>query len=230
MKLEVAKDAEAAARLAALFVAHCVRQAATVRGQAHVAFSGGTTPRRMLEHLAQQDDLPWESLHVFQVDERVAPDGDERRNLNLLRKSLVEDGFLRPAQLHAMPIGAGDAESAARQYQSTLESIAGSSVMLDLVQLGLGTDGHTASLFPGDPEVSIDDRDVTATGVHAGLQRLTLTLPAINRARTRLWLVTSADKAARLRELVAGKGETPASLVRRDESFVIADRLAATPQ
>jgi 6-phosphogluconolactonase len=228
MKLEVAKDAEAAARLAALFVAHCVRQAAVVRGQAHVAFSGGTTPRRMLEYLSKED-LPWESLHVFQVDERVAPDGDERRNLTLLRKYLVEDGFLRPAQLHAMPVGADDVESAARQYQSTLELIAGSSVMLDLVQLGLGADGHTASLYPGDPAVLTKDRDVAVAGVHDGLQRLTLTLPALNRARTRLWLVTSSDKSARLSELVAGKGDLPACLVRRDESFVIADRSAAGP-
>jgi 6-phosphogluconolactonase len=228
MKLEVAKDAEAAARLAALFVAHCVRQAAAVRGQSLVAFSGGTTPRRMLELLATQD-LPWETLHVFQVDERVVPRGDERRNLTLLQRTLVGDGFLRPDRLHAMPVEAGDAEAAAREYQQTLESIAGTPAALDLVQLGLGADGHTASLFPSDPTVSIEDRDVAAAGVHAGLPRLTLTLPAINRARTRLWLVTSVDKAPRLRELVAGEGESPACLVRRNESFVIADRAAAVP-
>lgn len=231
MKLEVAKDAEAAARLAAVFAAHCIRHAVAVRKQAHVAFSGGMTPRRMLEFLAKED-LPWEALHVFQVDERVVAHGDERRNLTLLQKALVEDGFLRPGQLHAMPVDAGDAgdaEAAAREYQKTLESIVGSPVALDLVQLGLGADGHTASLFPGDPTVSTRDRDVTAAGKHAGFQRITLTLPAINRARTRIWLVMSSDKAARLRELVAGEGDTPACLVRRDESFVIADRAAATP-
>jgi 6-phosphogluconolactonase len=228
MKLEVAKDAEAAARLAAIFAAHCIRQAVAVRKQAHIAFSGGTTPRRMLELLATED-LPWESLHVFQVDERVVPRGDERRNLNLMQETLVADGFLRPDHLHAMPVDAGDTEAAAREYQQTLESFAGAPVALDLVQLGLGTDGHTASLYPGDPTVSVQDRDVAAAGVHAGLQRLTLTLPAINRARTRMWLVTSSDKAARLRELVAGEGDRPACLVRRDESFVIADRAAATP-
>ncbi len=227
MKLEMAKDAEAAARLAAVFVAHCIRHAVAVRKQAHVAFSGGMTPRRMLELLAKED-LAWESLHVFLVDERVVSRADERRNLTLLQKTLVEDGFLRPSQLHAMPVDAGDAEAAAQEYQETLESIVSSPVALDLVQLGLGADGHTASLFPGDPTVSVQDRDVAAAGMHAGLQRITLTLPAINRARTRLWLVTSSDKAARLRELVAGEGDTPACLVRRDESFVIADRAAAT--
>src|SRR5215467_6549239 len=189
MKIEVYADAESVARKAAELVAAEARVAVADRGSFVMAVSGGKTPWVMLRELSQED-VPWNAVHVVQVDERVAPAGHADRNLTHLRESLLEHAPLRLEQIYAMPVEAHDLEAASAQYAETLRSISGSPPVLDLVHLGLGPDGHTASLVPGDPVLDIDDADVALTGVYQGRQRMTLTYPIINRARQVLWLVT----------------------------------------
>ena len=226
MKIEVLADADAVARRAAAYIAGEARAAVAARGRFVMAVSGGRTPWVMLRALADED-VPWKSVHVVQVDERVAPAGDPDRNLTHLRESLLEHAPLPPEQIHAMPVESPDLDAAAREYARTLERIAGSPPVLDLVHLGLGSDGHTASLVPGDPVLDVTDRDVALTGVYKGRRRMTLTYPVLNRARRVLWLVTGGDKAAMLPRLTAADTTIPAGRVRQEEALVLADRAAA---
>jgi 6-phosphogluconolactonase len=225
MRLMRAADAEAAASLAAAVIAAACREAAAARGQALVAVSGGETPWLMLEKLRTLR-VPWPLVHVAQVDERVAPRGDASRNLTRLEQILVAEGPLPPGNLQAMPVEDSDPVAASADYQRRLESLTGRPLVLDLVQLGLGTDGHTASLVPGDAVLGVDERDVAMSGAYQGQRRMTLTMPALARARSRLWLVTGASKAMRLRELLDGHGDTPALRVRRSRTDVVADAAA----
>ena len=184
----------------------------------------------MLERLRELD-LPWQRIHVAQVDERIAPRGDPRRNLARLEQILVREGPLPERQLLAMPVEADDLGAAAAGYQRLLERLGGRPLQFDLVQLGLGSDGHTASLVPGDPVLEVEDRDVAASGEYQGLRRMTLTYRAIDQARQRLWLVTGAAKAARLAELLDGRStdRAPSVRVRRVDATVVADRDALAP-
>lgn len=200
MRLESTTDATAAARVAATEIGARCREAVAARGRALLAVSGGDTPWLMLRELCTFA-LPWSNVFVAQVDERVAPDGDPRRNLTRLEQILVREGPLAAAQLLRMPVMAQDLDEGAAAYQQLLESVGGTPLVLDLVHLGLGTDGHTASLVPGDPVLDVRDRDVAVSDAYQGLRRMTLTYPAINRARRRLWLVTGTAKSTRLREL-----------------------------
>jgi len=225
MKIEVYSDDESIAREAAGFVAAQARGAVGTRGSFVMAVSGGHTPWVMLRDLADEE-VPWNAVHVVQVDERVAPPGDPDRNLTHLRESLLEHAPLRPEQIHAMPVEGPDLEEAARQYAQTLQSIAGSPPVLDLVHLGLGPDGHTASLVPGDPVLDVNNADVAVTGIYQGRRRMTLTYPIINRSRHILWLVTGAEKAGMLARLQAGDTSIPAGRVSRDHAVVMADRAA----
>jgi 6-phosphogluconolactonase len=181
----------------------------------------------MLRALADED-VPWDRVQVVQVDERVAPAGDPDRNLTHLRESLLAHAPLRPEQVHAMPVEGDDLEAAAIRYAGTLQTLAGPEPALDLVHLGLGPDGHTASLVPGDPVLGVTDRDVAVTGVYQGRRRMTLTYPVLNRARRVLWLVTGGDKAGMLVRLRGGDPTIPAGRVRQDHAMVLADE-AATP-
>src|SRR2546422_492073 len=208
MKIEIFPDADAVARKAAEIIAAEARAAVKARGRFIVAVSGGHTPWQMLRALANED-VPWESVSVVQVDERVAPAGDPDRNLTHLYQSLLEHAPLRPEQIYAMPVEAPDLESATERYAETLKKIAGSPPTLDLVHLGLGPDGHTASLVPGDPVLNVTDGDVAVTGVYQGRRRMTLTYPIINRARRILWLVTGNEKAGMLLRL--SQGDPPIS-------------------
>ena len=172
-------------------------QAVAARGRFVMAVSGGRTPWQMLRALAGED-VPWKDVHVVQVDERVAPAGDPDRNLTHLQESLLEHAPLRPDQIHAMPVESGDLDAAAAQYAAMLQQIAGMPPVLDLVHLGLGPDGHTASLVPGDPVLDVTDADVALTGIYQGRRRMTLTYPILNRSRRILWLVTGSDKVGPL--------------------------------
>src|SRR5215470_14359143 len=225
MKIEILPDADAVARKAAEVIAADARAAVLARSRFVIAVSGGHTPWQMLRALANED-VPWESLHVTQVDERVAPAGDPDRNLTHLRESLLEHAPLRPEQIHAMPVESPDLEAAAAQYAETLRRISGSPPVLDLVHLGLGPDGHTASLVPGDPVLQINDADVAVTGVYQQRRRMTLTYPIINRSRRVLWLVTGSEKAGMLARLQAGDVSIPAGRVRADHAVILADRVA----
>ncbi len=225
MKTEVLADAEAAARRAAGVIAADARAAVAARGRFVMAVSGGRTPWVMLRDLAGEE-VPWSGVHVVQVDERVAPAGDPDRNLTHLRESLLSHAPLPPGQIHAMPVEAADLEAAAAAYARLLEGIAGTPPVLDLVHLGLGPDGHTASLVPGDPVLAVTDRDVALTGVYMGRRRMTLTYPVLNRARRVLWLATGAEKVAMLPRLLSGDPSIPAGRVARENALVVADRAA----
>jgi 6-phosphogluconolactonase len=224
-RLETADDADAAARAAARFVAGCGRRAVAERGLFAIAFSGGSTPLTMLEALVVED-LPWSSVHVFQVDERTAPRGHDDRNLTQLEKTLLVKTPLTVENLHAMPVEEADVELAAERYAALLTEILGPAAQLDLVHLGLGDDGHTASLVPGDPLLDIRDRDVAVSAPYRGYRRMTLTLPVLDRARRRLWLVTGSSKSAMLERLLLGDRSIPAGRVRAEDAIVFADEAA----
>jgi 6-phosphogluconolactonase len=226
MHIEIHSDADAVALAAAKLIAKEARDAVATRGKFVMAVSGGKTPWVMLRHLAQQD-VPWKEVHVFQVDERVAPEGDPDRNLTHLRESLLEHAPLRPDQIHAMPVGASNLESACVQYAQALAEIAGSPPVLDLVHLGLGPDGHTASLVPGDAVLNVTNTDVALTGIYQGRRRMTLTYPLISRSGRVLWVVTGAEKAGMLARLQAGDVSIPAGRLSGDRAVVLADRAAA---
>jgi 6-phosphogluconolactonase len=226
MKVEIFPDAGAVARQGAVFVAAEARAAVAARGRFVLAVSGGHTPWQMLRHLAAEE-VPWPVVHVFQVDERVAPAGDPDRNLTHIRANLLSHAPLRAEQVHAMPVEEPDLAAAAWHYAQALREVAGSPPVLDLVHLGLGPDGHTASLVPGDPALDVTDADVAPTGIYQGRRRLTLTYPALNRARRILWLVTGDSKAEMLARLVRGDREIPAGRLSRDQATVFADRPAA---
>jgi 6-phosphogluconolactonase len=179
----------------------------------------------MLRALANKN-IPWPAIQVVQVDERVAPAGDPDRNLTHLRESLLEHAPLSPGQIHAMPVEVPDLEAGARRYAATLLNIAGSPAVLDLVHLGLGPDGHTASLLPGDPVLNVDDEDVAVSGVYQGRRRMSLTYPIINRSRQVLWVVTGTGKVPMLKRLLAGDESIPAGRVRREQALVLADQAA----
>ena len=226
MQLEVFDDADSVARAAAATIAAAARAAIAVRGRFVLAVSGGHTPWIMLRALADED-IPWAGVHVCQVDERVAPDGHPDRNLTHLRERLLHHAPLRPEQIHAMPVETADLQAAATQYALALREIAGSPTVLDLVHLGLGPDGHTASLVLGDAVLDVTDADVALTGVYQGRRRMTLTYPMLNRARRVLWVVTGSEKIEMVRRLRDGDVSIPAGRVRREQALVLADRAAA---
>jgi 6-phosphogluconolactonase len=226
VKIEVYPDEDIVARKAAAIIAAEVRSTVSSRGRFVMAVSGGRTPWLMLRALAREQ-LPWKHVHVLQVDERVAPAVDPDRNLAHLRESLLDRAALLPDHIHAMPVEAADLDRATEQYVLTIRDVAGSPPVLDLVHLGLGPDGHTASLVPGDPVLDVIDADVAVTGPYQGRRRMTLTFPIINRARLVLWLVTGRSKAEMLVRLRDGDRSIPASRVRQDRSLILADRAAA---
>ena len=226
INIEVLDTAESVVQKAARVIAEEARNAVAARGRFVMAVSGGQTPWVMLRALATEK-LPWPAIHVVQVDERVAPAGHPDRNLTHLRESLLDHAPLVPEQVHDMPVESPDLEAAAAQYAATLRKIAGSPPVLDLIHLGLGPDGHTASLVPGDPVLKVDDADVAVTGVYQGRRRMTLTYPTINRSRRILWVVTGSEKVRMLNRLLDGDESIPAGRVRRERALMLADDAAA---
>lgn len=226
MEIEVFETDDRVAKKAAERIAEEARVVVAARGVFLAAVSGGTTPWVMLRAL-RTADVPWHAVHLIQVDERVAPVGHSDRNLTHLRESLLDHVPLRPDQIHAMPVELPDLDAAAEQYATTLRHIAGTPPVLDLVHLGLGPDGHTASLVPGDPVLTVRDKDVAITMDYKGRRRMTLTYPIINRARRILWVVTGNEKVQMLHRLMDGDAAIPAGQVCRKRALVLADRAAA---
>ena len=216
LQIEVLPDRDAVAERGAEHVAELAAAAVAERGRFTFAVSGGNTPWQMFADLAGM--MPWEKVTIYQVDERVAPDGDEERNLTHLLRALPPGGA---ADVRAMPVWADDLEEGASRYASSLPD------RLDLVHLGLGPDGHTASLVPGDPVLEVGDRDVATTGEYQGRRRMTLTYPALDRARRILWLVTGEDKAGVVRLLRDHDGSIPAGRVSAERALLLADEAAA---
>jgi 6-phosphogluconolactonase len=226
MKVEIFADADTVAKQAAAILAGEARAAVARRGRFVFAVSGGHTPWVMLRAFAEEV-VPWDKVHLVQVDERVAPAGDPDRNSTHLRESLLDHAPLPPEQVHAMPVELTDLEEAARQYAATLAKIAGTPPVLDLIHLGLGPDGHTASLVPGDPVLQVSDADVAVTGIYQGRHRITLTYPLINRAQRILWLVTGSEKAGMLVRLRNSDPSIPGGRVNPERALVLADQAAA---
>ena len=216
LALEILPDARAAAERGAEIVAGAAAEAIAERGRFTLAVSGGSTPGAMFAALYGR--IPWEKTTIFQVDERIAPDGDPDRNFTLLQQSLPPGGV---ADVRPMPVTSDDLDEAAARYASALPE------QLDLIHLGLGPDGHTASLIPGDPVLDIGDRDVALTGEYQGRRRMTLTYPPIDRAHRILWLVTGEDKVDARARLQAGDVSIPAGRVSQDNALIVADAAAA---
>jgi 6-phosphogluconolactonase len=226
MNIEVLADSETVAEKAASIIADSARRAVAEHGRFVMAVSGGRTPWIMLRALAGRD-IPWPAVHIVQVDERIAPAGHPDRNLTHLAEALFGHAPLRPEQVHAMPVESGDLCAAASRYAATLLELAGSPAALDLVHLGLGPDGHTASLVPEDPALTVDAADVALTGVYQGRRRMTLTYPILNRARRVLWVVTGSEKSDAYYRLLRGDRSIPSGRIRRDGAMLLADRAAA---
>jgi 6-phosphogluconolactonase len=219
IELEVVADERAAARRGAELIAGAGRSAVDERGIFELAMSGGRTPWSMLAILGDLEEMPWGETELFQVDERVAAPGSEDRNLThlVLGLSLEHQSALRP-----MPVTQRDLGAAAREYESSLPD------RFDLVHLGLGPDGHTASLVPGDAVLDVADRRVAPTeGEYQGHRRMTLTYTALAEARRVVWLVTGEDKREPLAKLLAGDESIPAGRVANDDMLVVADEAAA---
>jgi 6-phosphogluconolactonase len=226
METKVLKDADAVAAEAAKYIAAESRTAIAARGRFVIAVSGGRTPWQMLRLLADEK-VPWKYVHVVQVDERIAPADSPDRNLTHLRESLLERAPLPKKQIYAMPVEDSDLEAAAANYARTLSQIAGSPPTLDLAHLGLGPDGHTASLIPDDPVLKVNDRNVALTGIYQKRRRMTLTYPMLDRSRRILWVVTGAEKVEMLKRLQNGDNSIPAGRIFRETAFVLADQAAA---
>jgi 6-phosphogluconolactonase len=223
MKIEILDNEDMVAQKAASLIAEEARKAVALYGRFILAVSGGRTPWKMLRKLADED-VPWEGIHILQVDERLAPEGHPDRNLTHLRESLLGHSPISPERIHAMRVESQDSEAAAAEYARTIREIAGSSAIIDLVHLGLGTDGHTASLVPGDPVLEVNDKDVAPTGIYQGRHRLTLTYPVINRARKILWLITGSEKREMLQRLVDSDLSIPAGRISQANAMVLADK------
>ena len=218
-QLEVLPDAEAAAQRGAELIAEAAAEAIADRDRFTLAASGGTEPWEMYRALAQCE-IDWERVEVFQVDERVVPDDDPDRNLKHLLESLPGPARSRG---RAMPVTDDDLERAAAAYADQLPE------GIDLVHLGIGPDGHTASLVPGDPVLAVDDRRVAVTGgEYQGHRRMTLTYPELARALRVFWLITGEEKRDALGWLMAGDDSIPAGRVEAHESIVIADEAASS--
>jgi len=208
---------------AAGWIAARAEPAIAERGRFTIAVSGGSTPAAMFAELARLD-LPWPQVHVFEVDERVAPDGDPDRNLNDLRANLLD---LVPVVAHLMDVTAADLPGACRRYADELSDVTGDGV-LDVVHLGLGDDGHTASWPPGDPVINVRDADVALTQPYRGRVRMTLTVPAVNRSRSVMFLAAGEGKTEMVKRLVARDMSIPASHVRADASLLVDESAASS--
>lgn len=224
IETEVLADGAALANRTADLVAERLHKAVAARGRATLAVSGGNTPRAFFAELAGRA-VPWEAVHVLQVDERVAPAGHPDRNLTGLRAALLDRVAIPPGNVHAMPVEDYDLAGAAARYADELRALAGPDGGLDVVHLGLGDDGHTASWPPGDPVVDAT-ADVAVVGPFNGRLRMTLTPPAVNRAGWVVWEIAGAAKAPIVPRLLAGDPALPCSHVRRHRVTLLADAAA----
>jgi 6-phosphogluconolactonase len=227
MRIAIEKTPAQVARAAADWLRDEIEAAVAQRGRCVLALSGGRSPWQMLTALADEP-LPWDRLQVVQVDERVVASDDERRNALHLAAELLAPGRLPRACFHPMPVEQADPDAAAASYEATLEALGGLLPVLDVVQLGIGADGHTASLVPGDPVLDVQDRDVAASGTYQGTRRVTMTYPLLDRSRRVLWLVIGDEKADALAKLVAGDRSIPASRVATVRAIVFCDEAAAS--
>lgn len=226
MQYEILKDALDVAMRAAQRIVEASTKAIDKRGRFIVAFSGGTTPGLMSEQLAKSD-CDWQHVYVTQVDERVAEAGSPLRNFTELSNRLLTRVRIPAENIIKMPVDIADRAAALHTFIKDLRAVAGTPITIDLVHLGLGDDGHVASLVPGDLALSATE-DATFTAAYEGTQRMTLTYPALNRARQILYVVTGDSKATVVRGLLEGDLSLPASGVDNDRALLLVDRAAAS--
>jgi 6-phosphogluconolactonase len=218
-ELEVFDDDRDVARRSAELIAAAGAEAKAERGFFGFAMSGGRSPWGMLAILGELAEMPWGETELFQVDERIASPGSEDRNLThmILGLSMDHQSALRP-----MPVTQRDLEAACREYESSLPE------RLDMIHLGIGPDGHTASLVPSDPVLEVRDRRIALTEtVYQDHRRMTMTYPELENGRQILWQITGADKVDALRKLLADDDSIPAGRVRNERMTIVADRAAA---
>lgn len=226
MKICVYPTATEATEAAALLFAEQAIEAVRAHGRCVVAVSGGKTPEPMFRSAAQLA-IPWTTLDVFQVDERVVDTSDSRRNAAVVRETWIAPGLLPSERFFPMPVESADIAAGARQYARLLENSAGSPPTIDLVHLGLGDDGHTASLVPGDSLIDDDQQLVGLSVPYQGVRRMTLMPRVLNRSSAQLWLVLGTSKAMALRGLWLNDRVLPATHIDRARATVIADLAAA---
>ena len=230
MKSEVlGNPQELAARAVELLIEASI-EAIEARGRFNWAVSGGSTPRLMLELLSVSTELDWSKTHLFQVDERIAPEGSDQRNATMLSQALLTDEFLqnnKPAGIHLMPVNAPSEQEGAAEYSKLLLEQLGEPPIFDLVQLGLGSDGHTASLIPDDPILDVEDRTVAISQVYQGTQRMSLTWPVLDKARQLLWVVGGESKQEAVKQLIDRDPAIPGSLPSQDRAMLLLDEAAS---
>jgi 6-phosphogluconolactonase len=229
LKIEVLENDDAVAKAAAGVIAAAARDAVAARGVFTLAVSGGKTPWAMLKDLASEE-VPWSQVHVFQIDERIAPEGDPDRNLTHLHESLLGNAPIPKENIHAMPVNAADPAEGAAEYEKTLQETCGNPPTLDMAHLGLGPDGHTASLTPNDPVLEVTDRDVGLTDpvhLYQNRRRMTLTYPMINRSRQIMWLATGAAKIPMIVKLKAADHSIPGGRISQANALLLTDKEAA---
>lgn len=226
MKVRTEADARQAAAAAAAHIAGRARDVVAARRRFALGVSGGSSPLPMFDALADSD-VPWEFVHLYQVDERLVRADSAQRNFAAIRERLLDRVTIPPRQVHPMPVEQDDAHAAAADYAETLARTLGPGGSLDLVHLGLGADGHTASLLPGDPALE-EAAAVIVSQAYQGARRLSLSAAVLSAAHERVWLVTGADKHDALARLLRGDPAIPAGRLDRRRSIVFTD-LSVSP-
>jgi 6-phosphogluconolactonase len=201
--------------VAADFLAEALDSRLRDQPRASLALSGGSTPWAAFSRLSKAD-IDWSRVDVYQVDERIAPAGDAARNLTGLADALLDHV---PTCARPMPVNDSDLDAAAIRYADALPE------SLDVVHLGLGGDGHTASLVPGDPVLRVADRRVAVTQPYEGHRRMTLTFPALNAAGSIIWIVSAKGKASALRKLRNADPTIPAGRVAQVRAVLLTDEV-----
>jgi 6-phosphogluconolactonase len=215
IQVELLPDPRSVGRRAADLIAEAVRRAISDGRRFAWAISGGETPVPMFRRLGELD-LPWDLIDTWQVDERIAPPEDPDLNRSRQLRALP---FEAMGGIRWMPVEDEDLEAAAARYASALPE------RFDVVHLGLGADGHTASLVPGDPVLDVWDRDVAVTGPYEGRRRMTLTYPALSRADRVVWVLTGREKREALRRLIGSDRSIPATHVPVADQVVLTDQV-----
>ena len=225
MKTELFPTADQVAAGAAAYLEQEIRDALTHQKSFSLAISGGRTPWEMLKILSKAD-LPWQQVNLFQVDERVAPDGHADRNLTQLFQAIAGTPMVTQLRIFPMPVLAEDLEEGCREYTQVLDEVT-EGKGLDLIHLGLGSDGHTASLVPGDGVMEVQDRLVACTqNTYQGRIRMTLTYPLLNSAKQLLWIVTGSEKQEMVQRLIQQDPSIPAGRLRQENALLLVDQAA----
>jgi 6-phosphogluconolactonase len=225
MKTEIFPQADDLAEAAAAYLAQQITTTLATKSTFSMAISGGRTPWEMLKILAKAD-LPWQRVNLFQVDERVAPDGHADRNLTQLFQAIAGTPMVTQLRIFPMPVLAADLEEGCREYTQVIHEVT-EGKGLDLIHLGLGSDGHTASLVPEDGVMEVQDRLVACTqNTYQGRIRMTLTYPLLNSAKQLLWIVTGSEKQEMVKRLLQQDPSIPAGSIRQENALLLVDQAA----